>query len=87
MRGVTALAVASLALCPGCSRPPSDFSIDNARAHLVQLASAIGSRPAGTAANARARAYLADVLTRSGFAVRIQTADATNARFGVSGRH
>ena len=86
MRGVTALAVASLALCPGCSRPPSDFSIDNARAHLVQLAGAIGSRPAGTAANARARAYLADVLTRSGFAVRIQTADATNARFGVSGR-
>ena len=52
----------------------------------MQLAGVIGSRPAGTAANARARAYLADTLTRAGFDVRIQTADASNARFGVSGR-
>lgn len=86
MRWVIALAIASLALSPGCSRPPSDFSSDNARAHLVQLAGAIGSRPAGTAANARARAYLAEALTSAGYAVRIQTADATNARLGVSGR-
>lgn len=86
MRGVTALAIASLALSSGCSRSPSDFSTDNARAHLVQLAGAIGSRPAGTTANARARAYLTDALARAGFAVRVQTTDATNARFGVSGR-
>jgi Peptidase family M28 len=53
---------------------------------LVHLAGAIGSRPAGTAANGRAREYLADALTRAGFAIRIQTADAINAQFGVSGR-
>ncbi len=86
MRGVIALTIASLALSAGCSRPPSDFSTDNARAHLVHLAGAIGARPAGTAANARARAYLAESLARAGFAVRIQTADATHERFGVSGR-
>ena len=86
MRGVTALALASLALSSGCSRSPSDFSTDNARTHLVQLAGVIGSRPAGTAANALARAYLADALARAGFAVRIQTADASNVPLGVSGR-
>ena len=86
MRGLAAVAVGGLLLSPGCSRRPSEFSTDNARAHLVHLAGAIGSRPAGTAANTRARGYLADALTRAGFAVRIQTADAVNARFGVSGR-
>lgn len=86
MRGVSALALAALALSVGCGRPPTDFSIDNARTHLVQLAGRIGSRPAGTAANARARAYLTDALTRAGFSVRVQSVDASNARFGVSGR-
>ncbi len=86
MRGVSALALAGLALSVACGRRPTDFSTDNARTHLVQLAGRIGSRPAGTAANARARAYLTDALTRAGFSVRVQTADATNARFGVSGR-
>ncbi len=86
MRGVTALALASFALSSGCSRSPSGFSTDNARTHLVQLAGVIGSRPAGTTANARARVYLADALTRAGFTVRIQTADASNTPLGVSGR-
>ena len=86
MRGVTTLAIAGLALSPGCGHPPSDFSATNARTHLDQLAGVIGSRPAGTTANARARAYLVDALTRAGFRVRVQTADAANARFGVSGR-
>ncbi len=52
----------------------------------MQLAGVIGSRPAGTTANARARVYLADALTRAGFTVRIQTADASNTPLGVSGR-
>ncbi len=81
-----ALAFASLALSTSCLHPPTEFSTDNARAHLLQLAGVIGSRPAGTTANARARAYLADALRRAGFAVRIQTADATSAQLGVSGR-
>ena len=40
------------------------------------LAGTIGSRPIGTAANARARAYIIDQLRLFGFDVRVQEADA-----------
>ena len=53
-----------------------------ARAHLEMLAATIGSRPVGTPANRRARDYLVEQLTASGFAVRIQDAIAVNPRSG-----
>ncbi len=85
MRGTPWLAVALLAAA-GCERPAPDFSTAHARRHIEQLAGVIGSRPPGTPANAAARAYLADALTSAGYTVRIQTADATSERYGVSGR-
>lgn len=86
MRGAPALVVASLLLAAGCRQPSADFSTANARAIVEHLGGDIGSRPAGSAANAKAREYLAGRLTAQGFNVRVQSADAVNARFGVSGR-
>ena len=60
----------------GCSRQPGLFSEQNARAHVGMLAGTIGSRPIGTPANARARAYIVDQLRLFGFEVRVQDADA-----------
>ena len=86
MRGATPLAVVALLTAASCSQRASDFSTANARAHVEHLAGTIGSRPAGTAANARARGYLVDHLERHGFRVRIQAADASNSQYGISGR-
>ena len=44
----------------GCTRSAGLFSEQNARAHVSMLAGTIGSRPVGTEANARARAYVID---------------------------
>jgi hypothetical protein len=44
-----------VSLSSACSRDRPIFSDQNARAHVNMLAETIGSRPAGTEANRRAR--------------------------------
>ncbi len=70
----------------GCSRPPGLFSEQNARAHIEMLAGTIGSRPIGSAANARARAYIIDQLRLFGFDVRVQETDARRGSLGQIAR-
>jgi hypothetical protein len=71
----------------GCSRPTTGaFSDQHARAHLEMLAGTIGSRPVGTAANARARAYVIDQLRIFGYDVRVQEVDARRAEIGRTAR-
>jgi len=86
VRGAFPLATAVLLVAAGCGSPASDFPTAAARTHVVHLGAAVGSRPAGTDANRRARDYLIETLTRAGFAVSVQTADGTNERFGITGR-
>jgi hypothetical protein len=74
------LLLASLAA--GCTRTPGVFSEQNARAHISMLAGTIGSRPVGTDANARARAYVIDQLKLYGYEVRVQEADARRPELG-----
>jgi hypothetical protein len=50
------------------------------------LAGTIGSRPAGTPAADRARAYVIDQLTLYGFTVRVQDVDARRAEIGRTAR-
>lgn len=78
-----ALSLASAACAP---EPPADFSVDSARAHLTQLAGVIGARPAGTAPNAAARAYVVSALERAGFQVRVQDVEARRPGIGLAGR-
>src|SRR5512136_2285185 len=76
-----------LLLCAACSRPaPAGFSVANARAHVDMLAGTIGIRPVGTEANRRAREYLIGQLSRAGFSVHIQEADAARPEFGLTAR-
>ncbi len=85
--GKTGLGLLLLVLVTaGCSRPPGLFSEPNARAHIGMLAGTIGSRPIGTPANARARAYIVDQLRLFGFEVRVQDADARRASIGLTAR-
>lgn len=70
----------------GCTRNAGLFSEQNARAHVEMLAGTIGSRPIGTAANARARTYIADQLRLYGFDVRVQEVDARRAELGRTAR-
>jgi hypothetical protein len=70
----------------GCSRPAGIFSEQNARAHVGMLAGTIGSRAAGTPANARARAYIVEQLRQSGFEVRVQETDARRHELGLTAR-
>jgi hypothetical protein len=84
-----ALAAALLLSTPwlaGCSRPAPLFVEENARAHINTLAGTIGSRPAGTPAADRARAYIVDQLTLYGFTVRVQEVDARRAEIGRTAR-
>jgi hypothetical protein len=67
----------------GCA-PQTPFSEQNARAHINQLAGVIGSRPAGSDANRRARDYLIEQLGFYGYAVRVQEADAQRAELGLT---
>ncbi len=69
-----------------CSRPAPLFVEQNARAHVNMLAGTIGSRPVGTPANDKARAYIVDQLTLYGFTVRVQEADARRADLGRTAR-
>jgi len=55
-----------------------------ALAHIEALAGRIGSRPIGSAANTKAREYIAGELTRLGFAVRLQEADAVDVARGLT---
>lgn len=74
-----------LALLPalaGCTRSAGLFSEQNARAHVSMLAGTIGSRPIGSEANARARAYVIDQLKLYGYDVRVQETDARRAELG-----
>jgi hypothetical protein len=48
------------------------------------LAGTIGSRPAGSEANARARQYIVDQLRALGFDVRVQVADARRPEIGLT---
>jgi hypothetical protein len=70
----------------GCARQPGLFNEQNARAHIGMLAGTIGSRPVGTPANARARAYIIDQLRIFGFDVRVQETDARRAALGRTAR-
>jgi hypothetical protein len=81
------LALALSALTCACARQGDvPFRVDNARAHLERLAGAIGSRPVGTEANTRARAYLVDQLRLFGFHVRVQEVDAARPEHGRTAR-
>jgi hypothetical protein len=81
---LVALIIGSSSACA----PPhdSEFSVDNARAHVEMLAGTIGSRPIGTEANARARQYLVDQLLQNGFEVRVQETDAQRPEHGLTAR-
>jgi hypothetical protein len=80
------LAALVIATSAGCSRPPGLFSEANARAHIGMLAGTIGSRPIGTPANVKARAYITDQLRLFGYEVRVQEADARRAALGLTAR-
>lgn len=86
MRSGSAALLLCLALLTGCSREPEVFSIRNARAHVDMLAGTIGSRPTGTDANARARAYIIDQLRIFGYQVRVQETDASRPELGRTAR-
>ena len=79
-------AILLLLASTACARTPTLFSEANARAHIGMLAGTIGSRPVGTPANARARAYIVDQLRLFGFEVRVQEADARRASTGLTAR-
>ena len=80
-RGSIGLLVLIAALS-GCARTAPRFSLENARAHVDMLAGTIGSRPIGTAENARARDYVVDQLRLYGFDVRVQETDAQRPEIG-----
>ena len=68
----------------GCSRDRELFTVRNARAHVDMLAGTIGSRPSGSEANARARAYIVDQLRLFGYQVRVQETDARRPELGFT---
>ena len=74
----------TISIAPACSRPEVLFSETNARAHVEMLAGTIGSRPVGTPANERARAYVVDQLKLYGYEVRVQETDARAAHIGLT---
>ena len=69
-----------------CARERPIFSEQNARAHVNMLAGTIGSRPAGTENNRRARTYIIEQLKQAGFEVRVQETDARRRDLGRSAR-
>jgi hypothetical protein len=76
----------ALLLATSCNRTPLPFSVERSRTHLQYLAGTIGARPAGSAAAARARAYITAELQRAGFDVRVQETDAERPELGLTGR-
>jgi Peptidase family M28 len=81
-----ALLLFALVSLTSCSRPAGLFVEQNARAHVNMLAGTIGSRPAGTPANDKARAYIVDQLTFYGYTVRVQETDARRGEIGRTAR-
>lgn len=84
--GKTALFLLTLVILASCSRTPGLFSEQNARSHVQMLAGTIGSRPPGTEAHARARAYVIDQLRIFGYEVRLQETDARRPELGRTAR-
>jgi hypothetical protein len=82
----TRLLLLACLLAPACTRDPEIFSVRNARAHVDMLAGTIGSRPSGSDANARARAYIVDQLRLFGYQVRVQETDARRQDLGRTAR-
>ncbi|HEY3885898.1 MAG TPA: M20/M25/M40 family metallo-hydrolase, partial [Vicinamibacterales bacterium] len=82
MRFTTAAVAAGIVAVSACAREAPRFSLENARAHVEMLADTIGSRPIGTPANARARAYIVDQLRLFGYDVRVQEIDARRPELG-----
>lgn len=78
--------ILTLLFAAACSRPAAVFNDTNASAHVTMLAGTIGSRPVGTAANARARDYIVDQLRQVGFDVRVQETDARRHELGRTAR-
>ena len=81
-RNAATLLLALLPALTACGRNPGIFSEQNARAHVSMLAGTIGSRPVGSEANARARAYVIDQLKLYGYDVRVQETDARRPEIG-----
>ena len=81
-RNVIFLLLPLLPALAACSRSAGVFSEQNARAHVSMLAGTIGSRPVGSEANARARAYVIDQLKLYGYEVRVQETDARRPEIG-----
>ena len=80
------LFVSLLPALASCTRSAGLFSEQNARVHVSMLAGTIGSRPVGSEANARARAYLIDQLKLYGYDVRVQETDASRPELGRTAR-
>ena len=76
------LLLLSVSALAACTREPGVFSEQNARSHVSMLAGTIGSRPVGSDANARARAYVIDQLKLFGYDVRVQETDARRPELG-----
>ena len=85
-RPIAAALFSSVLVLAGCGPQAERFVTSNARAHVNMLAEAIGSRPAGSDANRRAREYLVDQLQIAGLQVRVQETDARRADAGLAGR-
>ena len=85
-RGALAGLPVVLGFLSACGPSAERFVTTNARAHVNMLAETIGSRPAGSDANRRAREYLIDQLRIAGMDVRVQEADAQRDDVGVTGR-
>jgi len=82
---VAALSVlAAACVMPGCTRDTVPFDAARASSHIDALARRIGSRPIGTPENRQAREYVAAALRDAGFAVRLQEADASDPRDGLT---
>jgi peptidase M28-like protein len=81
-RKAATLLLVLLPAVTACSRNAGVFSEQNARAHVSMLAGTIGSRPVGSEANARARAYVIDQLKLYGYDVRVQETDARRPEIG-----
>jgi len=81
-----ALIVLTALSAAACAREPGVFLEANARAHVAMLADTIGSRPVGSAANARAREYIIEQLRQFGFEVRVQETDAQRHELGRTAR-
>ncbi len=85
-RNLLLLLIALQLALGACTRSAGLFSEANARAHVSMLAGTIGSRPVGSEANAKARAYIIDQLKLYGYEVRVQETDAARPELGRTTR-